>query len=93
MTSIVLEDDVGFYTGVKSSSDSFLYIMYSIPVPEDRGGGKKVMSSKFPRKRSYIYIVFLEEGRVRGAEFWSFFPLSFFFHFHIRIIGWTCKAS
>jgi len=35
MKSIVLEDEGWIYTGVKPSSNIFLYIMYSITVPED----------------------------------------------------------
>lgn len=50
---------VRIYTGAKSSSNIFLYIMYSIEVPEDR---KKVMSSaKFLRKKGPIYSL-LEGG-------------------------------
>lgn len=73
MKSIVLEDEGWIYTGVKSSSNIFLYIMYSITVPEDKK--KSNVFQVFSEK--VLYIVFLEEDGVRGAEFWSFFPSLF----------------
>lgn len=74
MTSIVLEDDGGFIQ-VKSPVPIF-FCTLCIPYQSQKTEKSHVFQVS-EKKVLYIYIVFLEEDRMRVAEFWSFFPLFF----------------